>query len=187
LALATLGWIAALLFLVVPVVAAQNHAFAADADIRAGRVNPAVARLQSAFAKVPGNADYGFRAARALIMRDAPPKEVRAMLDAATAADPTLIRAYLLRADYEMFRSDGERNVDAVRVSYEKALALNPADIDVRLRFATALERLGQPREAAVQLRTALEFNGKLPAEEPERLPPDRVTEIERRIAALSL
>jgi hypothetical protein len=41
-------------------------------------------------------------------------------------------------------------------------------------------------KEAADELRTLLAFNDKLPPDEPERLPPTKVTEIEKRIEELS-
>jgi Tfp pilus assembly protein PilF len=146
----------------------------------------AEARFEAAFREVPANADYAFRAARAAIMdlRNPRPADVRAHLDAATAADPTLIRGYLMRAEFE--RRQENPDVAVIRANYDEALTLNPADIDMRLRYAAALEDLELKEEAAEQYRTALAFNDKLPVEEPERLPVKRVMEIEQKMAALS-
>ncbi len=187
LAAGALAWSAALLFVVIPIVAAQNHAHQGDIDVRYGRVKAAASQFRAALRGAPGNADYAFRIARALVMdRDSNPAEVRAALAQAVAIDPTLIRGYLLRADYEMFRPDDERDANAVRENYQRALSLNPADLEVRLRYAAALEKLGSKTEAADQLRRALEFNDKLPLEEPERLTEAGLKEIEARLNALS-
>lgn len=186
LALAALAWVAALLFVVAPVVSAQNEAHLADIDIRYGRMPQAEARLRTAFRAVPSNADYAFRAARAAIMdtRNPRPDDVRALLDAAVAADPSLIKGYLMRAEFELHQENPD--AAAIQANYDKALTLNPADINVRLRYAAALEDLGLKKEAAEQYRIALDFNDKLPAEEPERLPPERVTEIEQKMIDLA-
>ncbi|MGB7161121.1 MAG: hypothetical protein WBD40_23880, partial [Tepidisphaeraceae bacterium] len=178
------AWAAALLFVVAPVVSAQNDAFAADADVRYGRTNAAAARFRSAFYRVPGNADYAFRAARALYMEQAAPSDVRAMLDQAIAADPSLIKGYLLRAEFA--RMQREPDAQAVRADYERALALNPADVEARLRYGAAMEFLNLKPEAAAQYRKALEFNALLPIEEPERLPKKKVEEIEKRVRELA-
>jgi len=144
----------------------------------------AAAKFQSAFAQVPSNADFAFRAARALIMDNADPAEIRAALDTTAQADPTLARAYLFRAEYE---KEHGGDAAAARANYEKAVALNPADLDIRERYANALAGLGLKKEAVDELRTLLEFNDKLPPDEPERLPADKLQEIERRIAELGL
>jgi tetratricopeptide (TPR) repeat protein len=180
---ASAAWAAAALFVVIPVIAATNTANAADIDIRWGRMREAAAKFQSAFAQVPTNADFAFRAARALIMANADPAEIRAALDATAQADPTLARAYLFRAEYE---KEHGGDAAAARANYEKAVALNPADLDIRERYANALAGLGMKKEAADELRTLLAFNDKLPPDEPERLPPTKVTEIEKRIEELS-
>ena len=172
-----------MLFMVIPVISGNNQALAGDDDVRAGRMSQATARFRGAFDEVPSNADFAYRAARAAIMdRGATPAEVRELLDAAVAADPTLVRAYLTRAEFERQQHNG----DAVRFNFDKAVVLNPADTDVRLRYADALAEMGLKTEAAVQLRTALEFNDKLPIDEPERLPPEKVAEIQKRIGELS-
>ena len=180
---AALAWAAAALFVVVPVVVAQGHADAGDVDVRYGRTKAAASQFRAALREVPFNADYAFRAARALYM-DRDPAGVREMLDAAVAIDRTLVKAYLMRAGLEM--QEQTPNVRVVRENFERAVALNPADNDTRLRYAAALELLGLKTDAAQQYRTALEFNDKLPTEEPERLSVEKVEEIKSKIAALS-
>jgi O-antigen ligase/tetratricopeptide (TPR) repeat protein len=180
---ASAAWAAAALLLVIPVISAQNIAYAGDIDIRWGRMREAARKFQSAFAQVPSNADFAFRSARALIMANADPAEIRAALDTAAQADPTLARAYLFRAEYE---KEHGGDADAARANYEKAVALNPADLDIRERYANALAGLGLKNEAADELRTLLSFNDKLPPDEPERLPAEKVKDIEKRIAELS-
>src|SRR5687768_7895679 len=89
---ASLAWGAAALFVVVPVVAAQNHAYEGDVDVRYGRTKAAASQFRAALREAPTNADYAFRAARALYMdRDRDLPDIREMLDAAVRIDPTLV------------------------------------------------------------------------------------------------
>ena len=179
---AALAWAAAALFIVIPAIAAQNHAYAGDVDVRYGRTKAAASQFRAALREQPTNADYAFRAARALYMdRDLP--GVREMLDAAVAIDPTLVKAYLMRAGTELLQPNPDPRI--VRENYDRALALNPADNDMRLRYAEALEQLELKKEAADQYRMVLEFNDKLPMEEPEKLPAEKVEEIRKQIAQL--
>ena len=177
-----LAWAAAALFVVVPVVVAQGHADDGDVDVRYGRTKAAASQFRAALREVPFNADYAFRAARALYM-DRDPAGVREMLDAAVAIDPTLVKGYTMRAGIEM--QEATPDVRAVRENFDRAIELNPADNDTRLRYAAALELLGLKSDAAAQYRTVLEFNDKLPLEEPERLAAEKVAEIRKKIAEL--
>jgi O-antigen ligase len=177
-----LAWAAAALFVVLPVVVAQGHADAGDVDVRYGRTKAAASQFRAALREVPFNADYAFRAARALYM-DRDLAGVREMLDAAVAIDPTLVKAYTMRAGVEL--QQPAPDVRVVRENFDRAIALNPADTDTRLRYAAALELLGSKADAAEQYRTALEFNDKLPIEEPERLPVEEVERIRKKIAEL--
>ena len=145
----------------------------------------AVSQFRAALREVPGNADYAYRATRAILMdRDSRPADVRAALDETVAIDPTLVKAHLTRAEFE--RRQPQPDAAAMRASFDRAVELNPADTDVRLRYGAALEQLGLRKEAAEQYRIALEYNDKLPIEEPERIPPAKVEEIRKKIAELS-
>jgi O-antigen ligase len=180
---ASLAWGAAALFIVIPVVAAQNHAYEGDVDVRYGRTKAAASQFRAALREAPTNADYAFRAARALYM-DRDLAGVREMLDAAIRIDPTLVKAYLMRAGMELMQPNPDAGV--VRNNYDRAIELNPADTQIRLQYAAALEQLGLKKEAAEQYRTVLEFNDQLPIDEPERLPEKRVEEIRKKVAELS-
>ena len=180
---ASLAWGAAALFVVVPVVAAQNHAYEGDVDVRYGRTKAAASQFRAALREAPTNADYAFRAARALYM-DGDIAGVREMLDAAVRIDPTLVKAYLMRAGLELMQPNPD--VEVVRDNYDRAIELNPADSEIRLQYAAALEQLGLKKEAAEQYRTVLDFNDKLPLEEPERLPEKRVEEIKKKVGELA-
>jgi O-antigen ligase len=183
LASASLAWGAAALFVVIPLVAAQNHAYEGDVDVRYGRTKAAASQFRAALREAPTNADYAFRAARALYM-DRDLAGVREMLDAAIQIDPTLVKAYLMRAGVELMQPNPDAGI--VRRNYDQAIELNPADNQIRLQYAAALEQLGLKKEAAEQYRTVLEFNDKLPIEEPERLPETRVEEIKKKVGELS-
>ena len=179
---ASLAWGAAALFVVIPVVAAQNHAYEGDVDVRYGRTKAAASQFRAALREAPTNADYAFRAARALYM-DGDLGGVREMLDAAVRIDPTLVKAYMMRAGVELMQPNPDAAV--VRENYDGAIELNPADNQIRLQYAAALEQLGLKKEAAEQYRTVLEFNDKLPIEEPERLLEKRVEEIKKKVGEL--
>ena len=99
------------------------------------------------------------------------------------AIDPTLVKAFTMRAGVELQQPSPDARV--LRENFDRAIELNPADTDTRLRYAAALELLGLKAEAAEQYRTALEFNDKLPIEEPERLPAEEVERITKKIAEL--
>jgi hypothetical protein len=72
-----------------------------------------------------------------------------------------------------------------VRTHYDAALAIDPANVGMRLDYAAALDRLGFPTEAAGQYEKALAYNDQLDPNEFERLPPEKVTELNRLIARL--
>ena len=184
LAAACVGLVVAGLLFVLPVCEAQHLAFQADNDVRQGRLDAAVRGYRAAFDKVPYNADYAFRAARAMIIAQYPRDQTRAMLDVAAGVDPTSVPYRLTRAQFELH---GAPQVDERRVvdNYEAVFALNPNDVRLRLEYAAVLERLGRGDEALEQYRLALKYDDGLHPDEPKRLKPDRLAEVERRIEAL--
>src|SRR5207253_1301633 len=68
-ALAVLGlaWLVGFLGLALPVADAEQKAAASDEAIRVNRADQAALMLRSAYERMPINADYAFRAARAMI------------------------------------------------------------------------------------------------------------------------
>ena len=72
-----------------------------------------------------------------------------------------------------------------VRREYDKALELDPQNVEVRLDYAAVLEKFSLPHEAAEQYRAALLTNSQYHRDEPKRLKPERVREIEAKVQAL--
>jgi len=180
---AVIACIAAAGVIVVPVAGAQRSAADADDAIRAGKPDVAARLLRDAAFRVPMNGDYAFRAARAMLFAGRPVQETRAMLGIAIAADPTAIPYYLTRAGVELRQP--QPDMSRVREDYERALSLNPNDVALRLDYADLLAERGSPAEALAQYRAALEKNAGLHADEPKRLTPERLKEVEEKIARL--
>jgi O-antigen ligase len=184
LALAALLWMTAAIGIVVPVVAAEREAQRADDDMRAGRTASAARRFGHAFETlwIP-NADYAFRAARAMILSGDPPDRVRATLGRAIETSPISVAYVRLRAEFE----EKLPNPDAQRViaDYERVIELDPNDLSAHLDFARVLERFGQRDRAREQYEEVLRRNELMNPDEPERLPPARIDEIKSRIEKL--
>lgn len=181
-AIATLAAGAWLVGFAVPIVLAESSAATADARIRAGQLEPAVASFLEAEERAPvGNADYLERAARAAgLAGDAAAGERFSL--AALEVNPRRIQPRLVLADIAEVRGDDEA---AVRWLGE-VVSLNPNEMSLRRRYADALARLGERDAAAEQLRAVLAIHEQLAADEPERLDPEELTEIEARLEALS-
>ncbi len=110
------------------------------------------------------------------------------MLDAAVAADPTGASYRVGRAEHELALTPGSWPEAARRhitEDFTAALALDPRNVALRLKFAEALEKFGEPERAAEELERALADNGQLSREENKRLPDERVEEIRGKIKSL--
>jgi hypothetical protein len=178
-------WLAGIGAFVIPVCLAEDQAHASDDALRAGQPERAAALLNDAESTMPLNADYAYRAARALMLANRPPQQVRALLDAAIAKDSSNPGYQLTRAGYEMTLPPDLRNPAAVRRHFEQALALDPMSVASRIDYADALEKLGNSREAARQLREALRRNDQLNPDEPKRLKPQEVHKLTERARRL--
>ena len=178
LAAASLVWVIAGVALVAPVVAGEAHADAGDAALVEQRFMQSSSAFERALAAVPYNADYAFRAARALLAEPHPTAGPRALplLDRAIHLDPNRPQYWLHRA-YARLRTPTP-NPQGVRADYEQALRLDPNNVDVRLEYADVLRRLGDPAAAAGQYREALRYNDLLHPDEPKRLAPKKVEEV---------
>lgn len=190
------GLIATSLAMLVLLIGAVVPTALAEASASYGRLlapnqpERAIELYRKAYRQAPvGNADYLLRAAeaaRAAGIRDI--KLVRDLLDTAVSADPTSTRALLARARYLADLTADPSNNAAALSDYDKAAAMNPNDIDLRLEYAGFLERVGKPREAAAQLDAALQTNDAYDPGEPERIERRLPGELERlrtRIAVL--
>jgi O-antigen ligase/tetratricopeptide (TPR) repeat protein len=176
------AWVAAIVLLVTPVVRGEATAGWGDDAMRARRPADATRLYGDAYAAVPWDAEYAFRAARAA-MAAGNPDAAKAWLDRAIATDPTAAEYYLTRASLEL--SHAPPDVEAVRRDYTAALDLNPNDVGGRLAYADLLARLGLKQEARQQYRVALEKNQQYDVTEPKRLPPAEADRIKGVIQSL--
>jgi tetratricopeptide (TPR) repeat protein len=183
LAVLALLWLAMVFGLLIPTAAAESAAHRADDHIRDRRFFDAAAELDRAHQALPINADYAYRAARALAFAQAPPQRVRDMLARAIASDPLAVEHYLMRARYDL--SLPETDARQVIADYERALQLNPNDVPMRLEYAEALQTLGRTEDALHQYRLALHYNDQLHPHEPKRLTPQQEQQLRRRMADL--
>jgi tetratricopeptide (TPR) repeat protein len=195
LGITTALWLAAAIKIWIPVAQAESWAHAGDDALRGGREDAAAADYQQAFTRLPLNADYAYRAGRALqiesdALRAAGHKsqipeslrwQIRSYYTTAISHDPSSIPPHLRRAEVALQVLDG----DQVTADYNRALVLNPNDISIRLEYAKALELLREPKQAVDQLRLALSYNDQLDAAEPKRLTASQIQAIQDQINSL--
>jgi O-antigen ligase len=180
---ATALFLIALIAVVVPIIEAEQQADAADRALAAGDAALAAGLFNSAYQHFHFNADYAYREVIALVQAGAPPQRVKAALDVTIATNPMNVMYYLARARYELRQPTPD--VPAIRADFDTALALDPQNIEVRLEFAELLSKWNDRATAAQHLRKALDTNAGYDPAEPERLPPERVRQIEAKISAL--
>lgn len=177
-------WLVVAFGLALPVGLAESDAFAGAELRRARRGDRAADAYASAAQRVPYNYDYAFETARALLESGAPSTASRAWLDRAIAtAGGMSLKTWLLSARVEA--SQQSPDVARLRKAYDAAIAVDPQSVSTRLEYADVLEKLGLPKDAASQMRLALAANAGLDPNEPKRLPPALVAEVERRAAGL--
>jgi tetratricopeptide (TPR) repeat protein len=175
LAALAVAWLASAIFLVGPVVAAEAVSDEGDDVLSAARPAEAARLLETASERAPFNADYAFRAARAMMFANAPPQRVRAALDRAIAANPDAPESYHLRAYFEIARPEPDHQ--RVLADFKRLLDLNPQDVSGRLDYAAVLARFGDAEESTRQRELARRFNDALEAENPKRLSPSQFDE----------
>jgi hypothetical protein len=130
------------------------------------------------------NGEYAFRAAQVLAFQNAPPDAVREMIETATRASPYSARFQIFKAQYELRQPQPDRA--AVEKTYTLILERDPRDVQSRLDFAAALERLEDRPAALAQYREALRYDDAWPLDEPKRLPQKRHADVEKKIEELS-
>jgi hypothetical protein len=184
--------------IVAPTVHAESAAHAGDDELRAGHFEKASADYADAFVHVPFNADYAFRAARALHMSiDALPVPLTDPTQVALAdkaririlgwygvaidQDPSDIDAYHWRAIFLLQLLDPSRMI----ADWEKIMELNPNQVSLRLEYARDLEAFNHLPQAKAQFKLALAFNDQLDKAEPKRLTAKQVQEIRTEIDSL--
>ena len=178
----TLLWLLAAGGLAGPVITAENAAADADEALRRNQYGVAAAGFERAFGAVPYNADYAYRAARAHLFAGRP-SEARRLLDRAIATDPNRGEYHLARVSAEAMGPDA--SPARARADFERAIHLDPNNVQVRLDYARLLTNLGDRPAAAEQFRIALRYNDQLHSDEPKRLTAEQVREVEKSLAAL--
>jgi O-antigen ligase len=182
---------------VVPITEAEAEAHAADDQLRAAHFAVASDEYASAWRKVPYDAEYAFRAGRALHIEMGPEKlltdpgqlmkaaqdgpEIRALYEAAIGADPLMIAPYHLMGILALQTGNARELVN----NYTRILELNPNEVSLRLEYARALEALNLRGLAREQFKLALQYNDELDAAEPKRLKSDELKAVRDEINAL--
>ncbi|MBC7782262.1 MAG: O-antigen ligase family protein, partial [Burkholderiales bacterium] len=180
----SLGLMTFIALVVVPLASAERHAGAAMEMATRKLYSSAADELRQAYITSPvSNQDYASRASWMMAMSGtSKPDDVVGMLTLAINADPAFGQLWLDRGRY---LARMENSADAAIADFQRYLSRNPADIGARLELADFLTASNKPREAAAEYRRALDFNSKLDDAEPRRLSPDRVREIDAKIARL--
>jgi len=185
----------AMIQLVIPVTVAEAHASDGDEALRKSNLEVAAADYRLAWQAVPYNADYIFRAGRALLFlpqfRDQagqlealPAHWQQPILEAfnkAIAIDKSVPTYFLQRAYVEALLKDDS----AADADYRAALDIDPNDVAMRLDYAGLLLKQNQPSAARRQMELALQYNDGLDEAEPKRLPKEKVAQIEKQINQL--
>lgn len=169
----------------VPVTLAESAAAAGDDSLRQGDFKAAATAYRAAAdvtAHLP-NSDYPTREARALYFgRAATSAQLDALGRAITRA-PHRSQVWSSRAELRTVLSPPD--VAGAIDDFEHATALDPNNVDLRLTYASSMERLAQWPRAISQYQEALQRNDALPADEARRLSPAKVREIEAKLTAL--
>jgi O-antigen ligase len=183
---AVIAWLATAVAFAAPVVIAEQAAAEGDAALGARQFDRSSEAFDRALSAVPYDADYAFRAARALLFAEDPRRraeKIFPLLDRAIATDPDRADYWLARANAEGLRPVPD--LARLRAGYDAALRLDPNNVQVRLDYATMLRRLGDAAGARGQYAEALRYDDLLSPDEPKRLPPEKVAEVRNAIADL--
>jgi O-antigen ligase len=187
-------WFIAATMLVAPVVAAEQSAFEANEsirtapttdhpDVQASHYAKAAQLLGSALDRIPYNADYALRCAKAML-GTGQVDQAEQMLANAIQIDPMFVDAYLLRANIELHNRSP--NIAQVQADFDTILRLNPNDVSLHTQYGDALARFGLNEAARQQYELALKYNDQLLEGEPKRLTREQIDELRQKIAHLS-
>jgi tetratricopeptide (TPR) repeat protein len=196
LGLAAVAWCAwgAVVFL--PIAIAEGTAHDADLSARAGQFRQATALMRDAFNHVPYNAEYATRQVKYLLgepgaMRDPTMlAAARRLMDAAVAADPSSVSDRVARAQLALLPPIND--IEAGLKDYRRAVALDPANIRLRVEYATTLKDLAArfrnpayARESLDEFHRAVIRNDQYHWDEAKRLGPAELAAIRSQIAEL--
>lgn len=177
-------WIAVVGALLAPVALAEAYAHEGDDQIRAGTPSLAARSYRAANGRLWfGNSDYAYRAALALLGSGTAPNEAEPLLNAAIAADPMNPQYYRTRA--QLKATGASQDLGAAISDYQRVLAIDPNNVQLRLELADLYARAAQRDDAAKAYREALHYNNLLDPAEPKRLSSARVAEINRILGTL--
>jgi tetratricopeptide (TPR) repeat protein len=163
---------------------AESWAHSGDEVYRTGRFADAAVSLTRAASESPvANSDYQYRRALVLISERNLPLQIREALETALYIDPTNVKAARTRGQFEIRQPHPDPA--AFAAAYDRALALDPCDVQARVEYADGLVRLGQMDRAATEYRTALRLNDQYDITEPKRLSAQEVARIEKMLDVL--
>jgi O-antigen ligase/tetratricopeptide (TPR) repeat protein len=194
------GWLAIGYWTAMPLIQAEMAAHRGDDELRAGDFQFASDEYAYAASRVPMNADYAFRAGRALHLWFWPPGPLGVLTDPIGAAlaeklrpgiltwyaiaiheNPSFLDAYQLRAIFSLQMDDADQMI----ADFEKVMELNPNEVSLRLQYAGGLEALRRFPEARQQYKLALSYNDLLDKGEPKRLSAEEESAIEKDMNSL--
>ncbi len=164
-----LAWLIAGIFIAEPLMQAEDRAHAGDVAYHKHNFSEAAEHYEAAFTTAPAkDPDYAARAALALMHIANADGQLRTNLGLAIAANPNDPMGTLTRARYNLQQHPDQQ--PEIRRDYERALELNPNDIDTRIEYAKVLEGFGDHPAAAEEYRAALKTNDGFDLTEPKRL-----------------
>jgi O-antigen ligase/tetratricopeptide (TPR) repeat protein len=196
LAAVCVGWLAAGYWIAVPVIRAEAAAHRGDDNLRLGKYEAASGDYVRAALILPMNADYAFRAGRALQAQLGPPpltdprqlelavklrNRVLVWYTLAIQEDRSFLGAYHLRGVFWLQLGEAKQMI----ADFEKVMELNPNEVSLRLEYARGLEMLHLFPEAKRQLKLALGYNDLLDKGEPKRLSSEELERIEGEMDSL--
>ena len=183
---ATVGWATAAAAFVGPIVLAEQSAADGDDLVRAAKADDkravltafdsAAAAYAAAAARVPYNAEYNFRTAKAAYsVGDS--ARFAAAVAATEQENPRYLNVYLLDA-----QGRPPAQFAAIRDDFDRIVSLNPNDAYLRIRYGDVLAAAGDLAAAHAQYAAALAANAALPPLEPKRLTPTQEAELRAKL-----
>ncbi len=190
-------WLSALSWIAIPTSRAESAAELGDQQLRAGHFQGACDEYGYAFQIQPLNADYAYRAGRAMHFSIGPPvpltdpnqldhalrskREIVTWYSIAISKYPALLAAYHLRAIFWLQMNDPE----AMIADFDKVMELDPNEVSLRLEYARDLEMFHLLPQAREQFKLALAYDDQLDPAEPKRLGQQEVAAIQKEIESL--
>ena len=179
LAATVVAWALLAILVVAPVVSAEESAADANTAFLLKRPSETVRLLLRARESAPFNADYAFRAAQVI-----PPDDPRTkdLLNSAIRSNPMEAQYWLARARRQAALPDRAEHKAEIVSDFERALAINPNEVSLRIEAAELFESLGDKEQAARQYQQALERNDLLRPDEPKRLSVEQRRQIQQKL-----